>query len=224
MTGMSTVIAVHLRHGVQAAQVDALAKALDGVTWTGLQHAYGSAADVPPLLYAVAVGQADARRAAWWELWGNVHHQGTVYSATAAAVPFIASIAEDEVHPDRVQAVAFLRSLALGDGRHADAVRAGVQPYAAMLVERLPREPDLVRRGIAWLASAFPSLAEEDDEVSRLVPEPMRATWREVLDRVRQRGGDDDTADEVSDAVLDREDELERWALAGWTEPTENDR
>ncbi len=71
--------------------------ALDAVPWPRLHHAYGPADDVPVHLYAATVGQAETRAAAWWELWGNVHHQGTVYEATVHAVPFIAAIAEGDL-------------------------------------------------------------------------------------------------------------------------------
>ena len=221
VSGTRAVVPVRVRDGVPDAQATGVAQALDEVAWAQVQHAYGNAADVPPLLYAVSVGEAEARRAAWWELWGNVHHQGTVYSASAAAAPFLAFVAESEEHPDRVQAMSFLRQLALGDGEHASSVRMAVEPHAAHLMERLEREPDLVRRAIVWLASAYPRLISEHPEATDLVPLAMRATWTQVLDRV-ERGLDDDTGDEDDDAALDREDEVERWLLAGWTEPTED--
>jgi hypothetical protein len=46
------------------------------------------------------VGQAVERRrkdatrqAAWWELWGNIHHQGSVYEATLPAVDLLIALA-----------------------------------------------------------------------------------------------------------------------------------
>lgn len=218
--GTPIVVPVRTRDGVTGGQANALVAALDIVPWSHLSHAYGSASDAPALLYAATVGDAETRKAAWWELWGNVHHQGTVYSASAAAVPLIGAIAESDEHPDRVQALSFLRSLALGDGEHAQEVRSAVQPYAAGLVERLPQEPDLVRRAVAWLASAYPALVTEHPELADLVPDEMRVTWSEVLDRVAH--GRDDDADD--DAALDREDDLERWLLAGCAEPADDPR
>lgn len=49
------------------------------IRWTELAHAYGSATDVAALLYGATLGDDQVRREAWWELWGNIHHQGTVY-------------------------------------------------------------------------------------------------------------------------------------------------
>ena len=78
---------------------------LDGIDWASLRHAYGSAEDVPELLRRVASGDGDeggggdgsgggAEAAeALNELWGTIWHQGSVYSATVAAVPYLAKIA-----------------------------------------------------------------------------------------------------------------------------------
>lgn len=218
VSGTPTLVHVRVRDGVAATESDALANALDSVDWSRLGHAYGYASDVPRLLFAVTVGDAQARKAAWRELWGNIHHQGTVYSATAPAVPFIAAIANDADHPDGVQAMAFLREVALGSGENGDSARVAVRPYAVSLVEALAEQPELVQRAIVWLATAFPSLAEERGQLVRLVPDAMRGTWYEVLDRVRSRGEDRDY-DESDDAMFDREYELEAWTLAGWSEP-----
>ncbi len=61
---------------------------LDDVAWDRLGHAYGAATDVPGILREVAAGDADALS----ELFGNIWHQGTVYEATAYAVPFLVEL------------------------------------------------------------------------------------------------------------------------------------
>lgn len=58
--------------------------------WTELEHAYGEAGDVPELLKAVE-GPEDAE--AWDELWSYLCHQGTVYSASYAALPALLGLA-----------------------------------------------------------------------------------------------------------------------------------
>jgi len=58
---------------------------LDTVAWDDLGHAYGGASDVPNLLRGLAEGDGNAL----YELFGNIWHQGTVYEATAPAVPFL---------------------------------------------------------------------------------------------------------------------------------------
>ncbi|MFI7597906.1 hypothetical protein [Actinoplanes sp. NPDC049681] len=56
---------------------------LDRVDWAALTHAYGPAHDVPGML----------REAALDDLYGSIFARGEVYSATAAAVPFLVSLA-----------------------------------------------------------------------------------------------------------------------------------
>ncbi|GAX58136.1 hypothetical protein [Streptomyces olivochromogenes] len=63
---------------------------LDNVQWHTLTHAYGSAEDVPELIKALYQGDEETAGEAIYELYGNIHHQGTVYPASAPAVPFLA--------------------------------------------------------------------------------------------------------------------------------------
>lgn len=64
------------------------------VDWAKLQDVYGSAEQVPTLL-------ADAERGdetAWHDLWSRLCHQGTVSTASFAALPQLAAMAQR--HPD----------------------------------------------------------------------------------------------------------------------------
>ncbi|MFD8688229.1 hypothetical protein [Streptomyces sp. NPDC059651] len=86
--------------------------------WTRLTHAYGSAEDIPILLARIA---SEAKGGLWDNLWSALCHQGSVYSASFAALPWLAAMAENE---DREQAV---NALAL-----AGAIMAGSeQPHGA---------------------------------------------------------------------------------------------
>jgi hypothetical protein len=58
--------------------------------WSRLNHAYGSAEDIPALLTRAASGPGDR---AWSELWSRLCHQGGVCSASYAALPDLAAIA-----------------------------------------------------------------------------------------------------------------------------------
>lgn len=69
---------------------------LDSIAWSGLSHAYGKASDVPGLIRALVNGGASkSDRDPINQLYGNIWHQGTVYEATAYAVPFLIEIAEN---------------------------------------------------------------------------------------------------------------------------------
>jgi hypothetical protein len=54
------------------------------VEWEGLRHAYGPAVDIPDLLARLS---PDPDAPVWDELWSRLCHQGTVYSASFAALP-----------------------------------------------------------------------------------------------------------------------------------------
>jgi HEAT repeat protein len=73
---------------------------LDEIEWSELEHAYGSAEDVPGLLRALLSGSPDERKKTIHSLYGNIFHQGTRYEATRYAVPFLAKLA---LHPDTFQ-------------------------------------------------------------------------------------------------------------------------
>ena len=58
--------------------------------WSKLRHAYGPADDIPGLF---AQAEPDQRSPVWGELWSRLCHQGTVYSASFAALPMLTQIA-----------------------------------------------------------------------------------------------------------------------------------
>lgn len=70
--------------------------------WSQLSHAYGSAEDIPALLDRIA-SEPNAER--WSNLWSALCHQGSVYSASFAALPWLADVAGSD---DREQAVSAL--------------------------------------------------------------------------------------------------------------------
>ncbi len=71
--------------------------------WSHLKHAYGSASDVPRLLEDV--GDPEAADVAWEDLWASLCHQGTVYTASFAALPALADIATGRKAGARGQAL-----------------------------------------------------------------------------------------------------------------------
>ncbi|MFF9483498.1 hypothetical protein [Streptomyces sp. NPDC014676] len=90
---------------------------LDAVRWQTLTHAYGPAVDVPDLIRALHQGDDTAVDEAVHELYGNIHHQGTVYSASAPAVPFLAHAAR---HVPRKRTELLMLLAALADHAPAD--------------------------------------------------------------------------------------------------------
>ena len=92
---------------------------LDEVDWSSLRHAYGEASDVPDLIRSLAAPDRKTREDALYELYGNIWHQGTVYEATAYAVPFLIELLQHPELPERHDVVALLRELATGNSRRS---------------------------------------------------------------------------------------------------------
>jgi hypothetical protein len=65
---------------------------LECARWSELEHAYGNASDIPPLLRQLSSSPRSAGQAEpWLTLWSALAHQGDVYSASFAAVPHVIS-------------------------------------------------------------------------------------------------------------------------------------
>jgi hypothetical protein len=87
---------------------------LDKIDWSKLAHAYGEATDVPDVLRALASGDEEERLEAQGELYGNLWHQGTVYEASAYAVPFFIELLESPNVRDKAFILSYLESLSGG--------------------------------------------------------------------------------------------------------------
>src|SRR5215471_2299857 len=92
----------------------ALLEKLDDVKWVELTHAYGPAGDVPGLIRDLSSHDPRDRQQAMHALYGNIWHQGTVYQASAHAVPFLAELLRSDDVPDKDEILLLLRALANG--------------------------------------------------------------------------------------------------------------
>jgi hypothetical protein len=210
-------LTVRERLDVDAARV--VTSAIDAVRWGEYWHAYGVADDVREQLIAAALGDEQTRKAAWWELFGNIHHQGTIYEATVPAVPIIARLATWRDYPDRVDAIAFLTAVAQADGvvvwRYDDGqivhdeerqVRLGLElrtelrELSASLMSSWRDEPDEVKRSLLLLLAHTPAL---QGEYSAMLEESLPARFREAWSAIQ--GGAD------SQEAFDEIDSFERW-------------
>jgi tetratricopeptide (TPR) repeat protein len=71
---------------------------LDHVAWNEVETAYGEASDVPNMIRAMASDDAGERREAIDAAFGNIFHQGTRYTATPRAIPFLIEIASQSAN------------------------------------------------------------------------------------------------------------------------------
>lgn len=93
-----------------AAPSDPLA-GLDDIDWASLQHAYGSAEDVPALLKALSFHDKKELDQVYFS---NILHQGTRYQATSYAVSFLYALLEAKDTPRREDLLYYLVNVALG--------------------------------------------------------------------------------------------------------------
>lgn len=89
----------------------------DQVEWSALQACYGSATEVPTWLRQLTSSVPSERSDAISDLWGNLCHQGTVYEASAVAVPFLFNAAKSPAlsSSERGQLLALVVHIGLGE-------------------------------------------------------------------------------------------------------------
>lgn len=150
---------------------------LDDKPWGTLSHAYGKAANVPALLRDLTGSSAKKRGKALFELGAAICHQGTLFSATVVAVPFLIELVALPKVKDRDAILGLLANIValddheqfLVDGfpakvpttlpaafrRALAAVHAGSDTYAALLADK----EALVRSRAAFLLAWIPDAA-----------------------------------------------------------------
>ncbi len=87
---------------------------LNDVAWETLKHACGSASDVPAQLRALANRNRKRRDEALYALYGNIFHQGTRYSASGHAIPYLIELCRDDSVRDKFEIVDLIRHLVAG--------------------------------------------------------------------------------------------------------------
>jgi hypothetical protein len=164
---------------------------LDAVPWADLEHAYGSAADVPALLRKLLDPDPKMRTQVLWTLCGNVFHQGTRYPATPYVIPFLIEMCASPAVPNRGDLLRFWGNLITGyfsvqerpcwgDGERlywdGKAQEADEEDHYSEALHQIYRESlkgyellgDLladedpgVRAGAAWVLACLPTKARD---------------------------------------------------------------
>lgn len=98
---------------MSAQMTDPLA-GLDSINWSQLTHAYGPADDVPVLLRQLQSTDPEIYLTALDECWSSIYHQGTRYSASAQAVPFLYSLLDHEATKNRSNLLYLIVAIAIG--------------------------------------------------------------------------------------------------------------
>jgi hypothetical protein len=145
-----------------------LFEGIDDVAWSSLHHAYGSAADVPELLRTLA-SPDDVLRRELWEGFGLVH-QGSVYEATAPAVPFLTRIATraSVSLAAREDVLDLLATLAMAKA----AATEGSEPHQ-MRINPFTRKPmPFVRDATDWVTPTRGRLIDSVPSLLTLLTDP----------------------------------------------------
>src|SRR5262249_37515231 len=140
---------------------------LDQLDWSAVRDAYGPATDTPALLRALVSVNPDHREFASELLHQTIWHQGNVYSATAAAIPYLYNLLEADGPQDKKAIAGLLALIADGqpsfahcetdpkaaaqwrvilekDGRSLDAEIAAGRVVTEEIRRQLARRPDLL--------------------------------------------------------------------------------
>lgn len=189
---------------------------VDSIDWACLEHARGSAQDIPAALATLCGDGPAVAVAALRTLYGTICHQGSVYSATVAAVPFLAAAATDPASDVRDGVVGLLAEIASAPFAfvtradwYADrpaainrgarygmsvepACRDAVLTAAPALVEALPAAPPAAQLWtvalVANLAELHRQLVPAVEDHSTALTEPWVATALELLRAATEPG------------------------------------
>ncbi len=152
---------------------------LNEVDWTRLTHAFGEASDVPGYIRALSSNDREERDEAIGSLFGTIWHQGTVYGATAVAVPFLVELLEVRHVAGKDEILHLLAGIAEGhsyiDVHGAAFQRMGMEPGSeqerADFEARLQRELGWVRAASEAVEAGVPTyrkLRFDDDPAVRI--------------------------------------------------------
>ncbi len=139
--------------------------ALDSDEWGALEHAYGSAADIPALLKQLPEAPVRQQHDSepWSSLWSTICHQCDVYTASYAAMPYIVSAAAQRRPEDRAEY--FLMAGTIESMRHRPASPAMPvelkSAYESAIASAIPlvQESLVVEKDEGWFKAMLSALA-----------------------------------------------------------------
>lgn len=166
------------------------------INWSALNHAGGSASDVPDLLESLLSEDPSVRSESIYQLFGTIWHQGSVYQASSYAIPFLFELLALPDERDRAFVAMLLAELADGVSYLAalDDQDSPILPTLRQAFEQEGRDFDEeVRLGRIWVERTrqavgvqldllFPYLQDDEPEV--------RETIARCLARFPDRVGD----------------------------------
>jgi hypothetical protein len=152
--------------------------------WSKINHCYGPATDLPTTLRALASGDTKQREHALWELHGNIWHQGTVYEATAYAVPFLLELVRNN-HADTLEVLGLLALIADGNSYlkvHGKDSKMSDGEYQAQLARELEWVAE-AKKAVAMGSELFMELLAAEDRKLREMAAFLLGLTRSVAPR-----------------------------------------
>ncbi|WP_234355891.1 hypothetical protein [Kitasatospora aureofaciens] len=209
----------------------------DEVPWQRFRHFYGPGEEIPGLLTTLGSADTEAADKALWQLWINLHHQGSTIAVGALAVPFLlrtATTGHPELRARTLRLVAEIgRCQHMGDGSREGLLQVAEEP---LLIEGSTMCPvdwtiQAARQAVTDdLPLLLPLLSDPAPEV-RSVTAYVLAAATDEIPRVSSAlrfklANEDDAVARVSlilaIAQLAREhqdDHAPRWARDLWSDP-----
>ncbi len=148
---------------------------LEGLHWAELEHAYGSAADVPEMLRRLASSNEEESGEAWEFLNSAILHQGDFYSATEAVLPFLIHLATT-LPGQRSRLLDYLAFLT-----RYDALQEGFQQNVAAFVHLVADETDAdVQSNLAVILAGCVGHGDADRALDRLLDAGVTPATRAI--------------------------------------------
>jgi hypothetical protein len=149
---------------------------LGRVNWKELGHAYGPAEDLPALIRDLAAEDAETREQARLRLWGTIIHQGTVYSATAYAVPFLLELLAAPATKEKPDLLVLVCSLACGSS-YLDVHKDLFEDVPKLREEmQQPEWHDQLEEELDWVRAAHQAVVQGWQIYLRLLDDPEPQT------------------------------------------------
>lgn len=115
-------------------------RAIEDIDWSTLEDAYGPAVEVPHQVGALVSADVDEARRGLDSLGAGIFHQGSYYSATAPAVPFVVDAVANAAPAVKAEIALFLADMA---GVHP-APRLAYEPWVFHSTPGAPDYPEAI--------------------------------------------------------------------------------
>lgn len=159
----------------------------DEIPWQRFSHFYGPGEEIPGLLATLASGDTEAAGEALWQLWTDLHHQGSTIAVGALAVPFLLRISaagSPGLRAETLRLVAEIgRCQHLGDGSREGLLEVSEDPLMMEGTTECPVDWTIqAARGAITgdLHLLFPLLPDPDPDVRSATAFVLAAVTSEI--------------------------------------------